>query len=76
MLMMAWVCSNWFRCVWWSSSPSTPVSAISLNMVANFRDVAEMILFTWSVVGIIGVGKFHLKRGFSHLSPLALVNHS
>ena len=76
MLMMACVCSNWFRCVWCNSSPSTPISAISLNMVANLKVVAEMILFTWSVVGIIGVCKFHLKRGFSHWISLALVYHS
>jgi len=76
MLMMACVCSNWFRCVWCSSSPSTPVSAISLNMVANLSVVAEIILFTWSVVGMIGVVKFHLNLGFSHLSSLVLVYHS
>lgn len=45
-------------------------------MVANLSVVAEIILFTWSVVGIIGVVRFHLNFGLSHLRPLALVNHS
>ena len=60
MLVMCWVWSYWFLCVWCSSSPSTPISAISLNIVANLRVVAEIILSTWLVVGIIGVPKVHL----------------
>ncbi len=52
------------------------MSAISLKIVANLRVVDEIILSTWLVVGIIGVGRFHLNRGFSHCRPFVLQNHS
>jgi len=74
--MIPCVQSNWLRCVLCSSSPSTPVSAISLKMVANFGVVAEMIFSTWLVVGIIGIGSTHLNFGFCHWSPFVLQNQS
>ena len=76
MLMMAWLGSYWFRCVLWSSSPSTPISAISLKIVANLGVEADMMRSTCFVVGIIGVGSVHLYFGFCHVRPLALQNHS
>ena len=40
--------------IWCSSSPSTPVSAIMLKIVAKRLVEAEIILVTCFVVGIIG----------------------
>ena len=63
-MIMFWVGSNWFRCVWCSSSGSTAVLVISLKIVAYFVVVADMMRFTWLVVGIMGAGSSYLKCCF------------
>jgi len=65
-----------FRCSLWSSSPSTPISAISVKIVAYLLVDALIIFVTFSVVGIIGVPNSHLYFGLSHSILLVLQNHA
>jgi hypothetical protein len=59
-----------------SSCPSAPVSSSMVNIVV-YRVVAEfIILFTFSVVGIIGVFSGNLYFGFSHFIWLILQKQS
>ncbi len=58
-----------FCCMFESSCPSSPVSVKIVKSVAYFLLEAEMILFMFSVVGISGIFRSHLKYGFSHWIP-------
>ena len=55
MLIMPCSVSILLRCTRWSSSPSAPVSARIVKMVAYLRVDALIILLTFSVVGMSGV---------------------
>lgn len=68
--------SIFLRCSLWSSSPSTPISAMMVKIVAYRLVDALIILVTFSVVGIIGVPCSHLYLGLSHGMLLVLANHS
>jgi len=68
--------SIFLRCSLCSSSPSTPISAMRVKIVAYRLVEAEIIFVTFSRVGIIGVPCSHLYLGLSHCMPLVLVNHS